>query len=98
MACRFPRRSNTPEAALSYPYGAHSAVAVRAAAKVGFQLAITCVPVKTKGSVQLGSARALQVGRNKVYGSQPLGPQCAYVRSDVSIRKALQRRRISEAF
>ena len=83
---------------LSYPYGAHSQEAIRVAREIGFQIAITCIPIKVHGPLQVGSPRALQVGRNKVFGDRPLAPQLAAARSDVSVRRALQRRRIRGAF
>ena len=79
---------------LSYPYGDYSAEVMRVAARVGFQVGVTCVPVKLPLPVSLGTAQSLQIGRCQIMGNQAVAAQCAQARSDVSALKALQRRRL----
>ena len=82
----------------SYPYGDYSREVMNVAARLGFRVGISCVPVKVPVPQSFGSPKSLQIGRSQILGDQAILPQCAQARSDVSAYKLLQRRHLFDSF
>jgi peptidoglycan/xylan/chitin deacetylase (PgdA/CDA1 family) len=92
------RLTGSTPCSMSYPYGDYSREVMNVAARLGFRVGVSCVPVKVPVPQSFGSPKALQIGRCQIMGDQAILPQCAQVRSDVSAYKLLKRRSLFDSF